>query len=238
MQRLIFQLRIFMEFYEFFEKLVSYVPADFQRLKTACENILPWLFGLLTVTTSFAGHFMHKVWNIFFFFGIGFFVPLFASFVILKPTGAFFWVLVLLSTVIGVLCAVYSHKLHKTKLFITTLLMVYIAVSGYLLGLGKGIAVLFGIIVAVIAALLAVKYKYLAVIVTTAFSGSMLFWDMIESHFAFNHNLSMIFALVMGLCGLLCQCVVEKKELKETYEHIKENADKVKKKASLSKDKK
>lgn len=227
-----------MEFYEFFEKLVSYVPADFQQLKTACENILPWLFGFLTVTTSFAGHFMHKVWNIFFFFGIGFFVPLFASFVILKPTGAFFWALVLLSAVIGVLCAVYSHKLHKTKLFITTLLMVYIAVSGYLLGLGKGIAVLFGIIVAVIAALLAVKYKYLAVIVTTAFSGSMMFWDMIESHFAFNHNLSMIFAIVMGFCGLLCQCVVEKKELKETYEHIKENADKVKKKASLSKDKK
>ena len=128
-----------MEFYEFFEKLVSYVPADFQRLKTACENILPWLFG---------------------------------------------------------------------------------------------------IIVAVIAALLAVKYKYLAVIVTTAFSGSMMFLDMIESHFEFNHNLSMIFAIVMGFCGLLCQCVVEKKELKETYEHIKENADKVKKKASLSKDKK
>lgn len=227
-----------MEFYEFFEKLVSYVPADFQQLKTACENILPWLFGILTLVTSFAGHFMHKVWNIFFFFGIGFFVPLFASFVILKPTGAFFWTLVLLSAIIGVLCAVYSHKLHKTKLFITTLLMVYIAVSGYLLGLGKGIAVLFGIIVAVIAALLAVKYKYLAVIVTTAFSGSMMFWDMIESHFAFNHKLSMIFAIVMGFCGLLCQCVVEKKELKETYEHIKENADKVKKKASLSKDKK
>lgn len=164
-----------MEFYEFFEKLVSYVPADFQQLKTACENILPWLFGLLTVATSFAGHFMHKVWNVFFFFGIGFFVPLFVFFVILKPTGAFFLVLVLLSAVIGVLCAVYSHKLHKTKLFITTLLMVYIAVSGYLLGLGKGIAVLFGIIVAVIAALLAVKYKYLAVIVTTAFSGSMMF---------------------------------------------------------------
>ncbi|MFR2096148.1 hypothetical protein [Eubacterium sp.] len=227
-----------MEFYEFFEKLVSYVPADFQQLKTACENILPWLFGFLTLATSFAGHFMHKVWNIFFFFGIGFFVPLFASFVILKPTGAFFWVLVLLSAVIGVLCAVYSHKLHKTKLFITTLLMVYIAVSGYLLGLGKGIAILLGIIVAVIAALLAVKYKYLAVIVTTSFSGSMMFWDMIESHFAFNHKLSMIFAIVMGFCGLLCQCVVEKKELKETYEHIKENADKVKKKASLSKDKK
>ena len=66
----------------------------------------------------------------------------------------------------------------------------------------------------------------------------MMFWDMIESHFAFNHKLSMIFAIVMGFCGLLCQCVVEKKELKETYEHIKENAEKVKKKASLSKDKK
>ncbi|WP_297031207.1 hypothetical protein [uncultured Eubacterium sp.] len=158
-----------MEFYEFFEKTVSFVPSDFEHFKNICELILPWLFGILTVATSFAGHFMHKVWNIFFFFGIGFFVPLFASFVILKPTGAFFWVLVLLSAVIGVLCAVYSHKLHKTKLFITTLSMVYIAVSGYLLGLGKGISVLIGIIVAVIAALLAVKYKYLALIVTTAF---------------------------------------------------------------------
>lgn len=128
-----------MEFYEFFEKTVSFIPSDFVHFKNICELILPWLFG---------------------------------------------------------------------------------------------------IIVAVIAALLAVKYKYLAVIVTTAFSGSMMFWDMIESHFAFNHNLSMIFAIVMGFCGLLCQCVVEKKELKETYEHIKENADKVKKKASLSKDKK
>lgn len=224
-----------MEFYEFFEKIVSYIPSEFEYLKKICELILPWLFGIFTLATSFAGHFMHKVWNIFFFFSIGFFIPLFIFFVIVQPSGAFFWLLVFVCAVIGIFCAAYSHKLHKTKLFITTLLMVYIAVSGYVLGLGKGIAVFLGIVVAIIAAVLAVKYKYLAVIATTAFSGSMMFWNMIESHLSFNHTLSMIFAIVMGVCGLACQCVVEKDELKETYEHIKENSHKVKKKVAKTK---
>lgn len=45
-----------MEFYEFFEKTVSFIPSDFEHFKNICELILPWLFGLLTITTSFAGH--------------------------------------------------------------------------------------------------------------------------------------------------------------------------------------
>lgn len=224
-----------MEFYEFFEKVVSYIPNNFEHLRTICEAVLPWLFGFFTLATSFAGHFMHKVWNIFFFFGIGFFVPLLITFALIKPTGFFFWVIVAICVAIGVLCAVYSHHLHKTKLFITTLLMVYIAVSGYVLALGTGLAVLIGIIVAVIAAILAIKYKYLAVIATTAFSGSMMFWDMIEAKFTINHALVMVLAIVMGACGLAVQCVVEKDELKETYEEVKEKSKKVKDKVTNNK---
>ena len=211
-----------MEFYEFFEKLVSYIPNDFEHLRAICESVLLWLFGFFTLATSFAGHFMHKVWNIFFFFSVGFFVPLFISFALLMPTGFFFWVIVAVCIAIGVLCAVYSHHLHKTKLFITTLWMVYIAVSGYVLALGTGVAVLSGIIIAVAAAILATKYKYIAVIATTAFSGSMMFWDMIEARFTINHTLVMVLVIVMGVCGLAVQCVVEKDELKETYGKIKE----------------
>lgn len=221
-----------MEFYEFFEKIISYIPNNIEHLRTICEAVLPWLFGFFTLATSFAGHFMHKVWNIFFFFGIGFFVPLLIIFALINPTGFFFWVIVAICVAIGVLCAVYSHHLHKTKLFITTLLMVYIAVSGYVIALGTGLAVLIGIIVAVTAAILAIKYKYLAVIATTAFSGSMMFWDMIEAKFTVNHTLVMVLAIVMGACGLAVQCVVEKNELKETYEEVKEKSKKVKDKVT------
>ena len=217
-----------MEFYEFFEKIISYIPNDFESLRAICEGILPWIFGLLTLATCFVGHFTHKIWNVFFFFGIGFILPLFILFVLFKPNGVVFWIIVLLCVAVGVLCAIYSHHLHKTKLFITTLLMVYIAVSGYLIALGKGVAVLIGIVVAVVSAILSVKYKYIAVIATTAFSGSMMFWNMIESKFGTPHILVNVLAIVMGVVGLGVQIYVERKELKETYEDIKEKSKKVK----------
>ena len=104
--------------------------------------------------------------------------------------------------------------------------MVYIAVSGYLIALGKGIAILIGIAVAVavVAAILSIKYKYIAVIVTTAFSGSMMFWNMIESKFSAPHVLINILAIVMGVAGLAVQIYVERKELKETYDDLKEKS--------------
>ncbi len=219
-----------MEFYEFFEKIIGFIPENFKRISEICEAILPWLFGFFTLATSFVGHFMHKIWNIFFFFGIGFFVPLLKIFAAFQPSGAVFWIVVLGCVAIGVLCAVYSHHLHKTKLFITTLLMVYIAVSGYLISLGKGIAILIGIAVAIVAAILSIKYKYIAVIVTTAFSGSMMFWNMIEAKFGAPHVLVNILAIAMGLVGLAVQIYVERKELKETYEDLKEKSKKVKEK--------
>lgn len=219
-----------MEFYEFFEKIIGFIPENFKRISEICEALLPWLFGFFTLATSFVGHFMHKIWNIFFFFGIGFFVPLLIIFAAFQPSGAVFWIVVLGCVAIGVLCAVYSHHLHKTKLFITTLLMVYIAVSGYLISLGKGIAILIGIAVAIVAAILSIKYKYIAVIVTTAFSGSMMFWNMIEVKFGAPHVLVNILAIAMGLVGLAVQIYVERKELKETYEDLKEKSKKVKEK--------
>ncbi len=219
-----------MEFYEFFEKIIGFIPEGFKRTSEICKAVLPWLFGFFTLATSFVGHFMHKIWNIFFFFAIGFFVPLFVLFAIFQPSGAVFWVVVLGCVSIGVLCAVYSHRLHKTKLFITTLLMVYIAVSGYLIALGKGIAILIGIAVAIAAAILSIKYKYIAVIVTTAFSGSMMFWNMIEAKFGAPHIIVNILAIVMGVAGLAVQIYVERKELKETYEDIKEKSKKIKEK--------
>ena len=224
-----------MEFYEFFEKIIGFIPENFRKTSEICEAALPWLFGFFTLATSFVGHFMHKIWNMFFFFGIGFFVPLFVLFAIFRPSGTVFWVVVLGCVAIGVLCAVYSRHLHKTKLFITTLLMVYIAISGYLIALGRGVAILFGIVVAIIAAILSIKYKYIAVIANTSFSGSMMFWNMIKAKFGAPYIIVNILAIVMGIAGLAVQIYVERKELKETYKDIKDKSKKVKQKVKDNK---
>ncbi len=217
-----------MEFYEFFEKIVSYIPADFEQVRRGAEAVLPWLYALFTGTTCFLGHFMHKVWNGFFFFGLGFIVPLFALFVLLKPTGAVFWVLVVLCVAIGIACAYYSGKLFRARLFITTLVMMFISTADAVDALGNGVAILLGLIVGVAAALLSLKYKYITVIVTTAFSGASLLFGMIGGRFGWPHGLTAVLAAALGVIGLGVQCFVERGELKASYEQLKTRAGQVK----------
>ena len=217
-----------MEFYEFFEKICSYIPEGYEGLRNAAEAILPWLFGIMTGATCFFGHFMHKVWNKFFFWGIGFIVPLLILFAVFKPTGIVFWVLVITCIGTGVLCAWKSGNLFKAKIFVTTFLMTFIAVSGYVDRLGSAAAILLGLIFAAAAAILGIKYKYITVIATTAFSGSMMFWGIFENTLGMNHTLRMVLAIILGIIGLAVQCYVERKELKESYEEIKEKGKKAK----------
>lgn len=223
-----------MEFYEFFEKIVSYIPEGYESIKHVCEAILPWLFGLLTLATCFVGHFMEKVWNFFFFFTLGFIIPLFLLYWIFTPSGFLFWLMVVLCVALGGLCAYYSHHLHKIKLFVTTFFLVYIAVSSYLIGLGKLTAVLLGFIVGILAGILNIRYKYIAVMATTAFSGSMMFWDMIESRYTINHILVQVLVIVLGVLGLTFQTFIEKEELKKSYDHVKGSYQKVQEKSKLT----
>lgn len=226
-----------MEFYELIEKIIDTIPSGYENIKAICETILPYLFGIACGATCFVGHFMHKVWNAFLFFCIGFFAPLFIIFVLFEPSGVLFWIIALLCAVCGGACAYYSKNIFKVRLFITTLIMVYIAVPDYFSFLGKGASVLIGIVLAVIAAVLSIKYKYLAVIATTSFSGALMLWSVFEKLFSINHILVSVLAILTGCVGLAVQCVVEKKELKETYEHIKEQSKKAKKTAKKVKNK-
>ncbi len=217
-----------MEFYEFFERVFSYIPDDFSTLRGICETILPLLFGLFTLATCFLGHFMHKVWNACFFFAIGFFVPLFIIFAIFMPTGTAFWLLVAGCLIFGIFCAVFSHHLHRIKLFITTFLMVYITVSGHIITFNTGVAVIVGLVLGVIAAIISIRYKYITVLFTTAFTGSFMFWTMLEVKFSINHILILIIAVIMGVGGLLLQCYIEREELHASYDRLIEHSKKAK----------
>lgn len=86
----------------------------------------------------------------------------------------------------------------------------------------------FAFILAIAAGILSIKYKYIMVIITTSFSGSFMLFNIIESKTNFSHIPITIFSIVFALIGLAVQCYVEREELKETYEHLKERKKQIK----------
>lgn len=221
-----------MEFYEFFELIYKYVPDSYPAVKNTMQIMLPVLFAIFTGLSCFFGHFVHKIWNAFFFFGLGFISLLFIFFAIFEPQNTAFWILVFICAAIGIVCAYYSKQLLKTQIFITTFLMVFIAVPDYFSFLGNTASVFIGLALALAASLLSIKYKYITIIFTTAFSGALMLWNIIENTFELNHTLTVIFALLTGIAGLAVQCYVERNELKKTYDEIKEKSKKARKKSS------
>lgn len=99
-----------MEFYELIEEIIGFIPEQFEGLRHNAEIVLPWILIICTAATCLFGHKVHKIWNAFLFFWIGFFVPLFIIEALFKPTGVLFWICAVLSAGVGVCCAVYSKK--------------------------------------------------------------------------------------------------------------------------------
>lgn len=109
----------------------------------------------------------------------------------------------------------------------STFVIVFIAVPSYLTFLGDSGNVIAGLVLAVAAAILSMKYKYLTVIITTAFSGSFMLFGIIEGETGLSHAIITVLAVIFALIGLAVQCFVEREELKETYEHIKEKRSQI-----------
>lgn len=225
-----------MEFYELIEKIISAVPADYESVKIALENSLPWILGIFSAATCFFGHTVHKIWNYFFFFWIGFLVPVFVIGLIFDPSGGWMNALIVLGILCGGLCAFYSKKLFKLQLFVTSFLMVFISLPSYLSFIGETVANITGFAVAVVSGILSTKYKYMMTIATTAFSGSFMLFSVFEANLGLPRTAATVFAVIIGIIGLGVQCFVERKELKETIEEFKKKKDDLKKLKSNIKD--
>jgi len=227
-KQIIERLGIIMEFYELAEKIVEFIPSEFSNLRNTSQLILPWLLGVCTAATCLFGHKLHGVWKAFLFFCIGFLLPMMIIEYLFMPTGFIFWMCAALSTAFGLFCAIHFKKIHRAELFITTFLLVYISVPSYLSFLGDSGSVIAGLIIAAAAAMLSIKYKYITVIATTAFSGAFMFFNIIEEKTGLSHIPATLLAFVFALIGLTVQCYTEKEELKETYSNLKEQIKKVK----------
>ena len=83
-------------------------------------------------------------------------------------------------------------------------------------------SVFVGFLLAIILAFVSVKYKYLTVIVTTSFTGAMLFWDMVAAKTGMSHVVVMLLTVLAGTAGLVTQCYIEREELKTSLTEVKE----------------
>lgn len=209
--------------------MIEYIPESYTNLRNFMNAFLPIFLCICTSATCLFGHKIHSIWKAFTYFMIGFFLPMFILELLFEPTGIIFWILAIICFAIAIICAVYLRKIHKAELFVTTFFTVYISLPAYIAFLGKGSSIITALIVAIIAAILSIKYKYLTVIVTTSFTGSFMFFSILESKLMISHTLVTVLALIFAFIGLAVQCYVEKDELKETVKKINEKKEKLKK---------
>lgn len=216
-----------MEFYELLEKIIGAIPPGYENVRFAAESALPWILGFCSAATCLFGHKVHKIWNAFFFFWIGFLFPVFIIGLIFEPAGSRMSALIIFGIICGIICAFYSKKLFKAQLFITTFIMVFAVLPSYLTFLGSAGSVAVGFIAALAAGILSTKYKYIVTIITTSFSGAFMLFGVFEANLGLAHSAASVLSVITGIIGLAVQCCVERKELKETWETIKEKKEKI-----------
>ena len=216
-----------MEFYELLEKMIDAIPPGYDSIRIAAEAALPWILGFCSAATCLFGHKIHKIWNAFFFFWIGFLVPVFVLGLLFDPKGLGMNILIVFGAVCGCLCAYFSRHLLKLQLFATAFFMVFAALPSYLAFLGKAASVAVGFAAAVTAGILSTKYKYIVTIVTTSFSGAFILFGVLEANAGLTHFAASVFSVLAGAAGLTFQCFVERKELKETWENLKAKKEKI-----------
>lgn len=162
-----------MEFYELIEMITNAVPDGYENVRLIMESALPWALAVCSAATCFFGHTVHKIWNYFFFFWIGFLVPVFLLGLIFDASGDRMYALIAVGAITGAACSYYSKKLFKLQLFVTAFLMVFISLPSYLAFMGKAASVAVSLTLGAAAGILSTKYKYIATIVTTAFQAHL-----------------------------------------------------------------
>lgn len=218
-----------MEFYELLEKIIDAAPAGYENIVALLRSALPWVMEICALATCFFGHKVHKIWNAFFFFWIGFLVPVFVIGLLTSPKGTGMDILILFGVVTGGLCAYFSKKLFKLQLFVTTFFLVFAALPTYLSFLGDAVSTLIGFVGGIVVGIISTKYKYIMTIVTTAFTGASLFFVPIQAKTLLSDGWVVVFSLLLGAAGLAAQIYTERKELKESGEGLVKGWKKIRK---------
>lgn len=164
-----------MEFLELLKVIQESIPPDYAWVSQAITDVFPWLVLGMSLLLCFFGYKVHRLWAVFLFFGLGFLAGVITgAFLVVAFPSLNSWILVALPVVLGALGAIFSKRLHKLQLFLVNSTLVYGALPGVLSRwLPETPSILVGLAAAIVVGLLAVKYKYIATIFTSAVSGAL-----------------------------------------------------------------
>ena len=221
-----------MEFIELIEAVKEAIPPEGAGAAAALGAALPWLTLLATLLTCFFGHKLHRIWLQFVLFCIGFVLGLVVS--AFFPQEVSFTYFIVLGVVLGGLGVYCTRWIHKAQLFLMNAFFVYAALPELLEKfLPGGLSVFIGLAAAVIVGILAVRYKFLVTMITTAVTGAssavhqifhLLNWN--EGAFLWG------MMILLAAAGLLVQYLVEKEEIMEARNRIADKSKHVREKLS------
>ncbi len=208
-----------MQFYEFFKSLLDYMPPQFQGVQSFLSVMLPYVLMACALFTSFFGLKCAGMWCATTFFFLG---SAISSRLILPGFSVYsfeYWLLFGVCISIGLVCAYFSKYLFRVQLLASMFVLVYAALPPFISFFGDIFSRIISLIVAAALAFLTVKYKYILVIATTAFSGSFIFWGVAEEQFGI--KLKLLLGILMGVVALAFQCINSIDKLLDTYDDVK-----------------
>lgn len=216
-----------MQFYDLFKDIISYIPERYHLLNSIVSAFIPFVLMACALLTAFFGLKILKWWCAltFFFFGMGLSTKYLISDVDFYNKR--FWIMLSVCLIAGILCAFLSKYLARVQLAGSEFLVIYAALPPLILSLGEIPSKIVSALVALAVVFLTVKYKYLILLPTTAFSGSFIFWEVAVSYTDFgNEKLN---GIVMGAVAFAFQCYISREQLKDTWRDVKNKAKKTEK---------
>lgn len=215
-----------MEFIELLEEVLKQVPAKYSSWVQGIEIILPILILVISLVTCFFGHKVHKLWNIFLFFWLGFWIVALSG--IFFPATWDIRIFIGLGLIVGILAAIKSNQLHHLQLFIINSFMAFSILPSLLENMLNPIfALLLGLLLSIGIGLLAAKLKYLVTIVSTSIHGAMMAAPLLWNQFNLdNEPLIVTTALILMILGIIAQFYQEHvKKSKEKHQSLQETSE-------------
>ena len=214
------------------EAVKAAIPPEGAWAAEAIGAVLPWLTLLATLLTCFFGHKLHRIWLQFVLFCIGFVLGLVVSvFFPQEVSFAYFVVLGVLLGAFGVYC---TRWINKAQLFLLNAFFVYAALPELLEKfLPGGLSVFIGLGAAVVVGILAVRYKFLVTIITTAVAGASAAVHQIFHFLNWDQGVFLWGAIILlAAAGLLVQYLVEKDEIMKARNRVAAKTKRVRDKLS------
>ncbi len=213
-----------MQFYDLFKELIGYIPASLGEVKGFFNLALPAVLVVCALFTAFFGLKCASLWCSVTLFFIGTTVS--AKFLLPSRdlTDLNYWIMLAVCLSIGVLLGVFSKYPARIQLIIAMFTLAYASLPSFITFFGDTFSKIISAVVALALAFLTIKYKYIIIIATTSFSGSFIFWDVMNDEFHLKYKT--LYAMLMGLSALAFQCYMNYDRLKATYEDVKMKAEK------------